>query len=74
MTTPLADGSGSVELPQHVRKTMLGDTAGGGSPSLMMNATNISLVKENYLPLMNLEIQSVADEYVKWIFGQVWLK
>ena len=65
--TPLADGSGYIELATTRPETMLGDTAVAVHPE---DGRYKDLVGKNViLPLVNKEIPIVADEYVEMDFG-----
>ncbi|MCA9766542.1 MAG: valine--tRNA ligase [Carnobacterium sp.] len=67
MTYPLADGSGSVEIATTRPETMLGDTAVAVHPEDERYQHLIG--KKIILPLMDIEIPIIADEYVEMDFG-----
>ncbi len=67
MTYPLADGSGVVEIATTRPETMLGDTAVAVHPDDERYQHLIG--KTVMLPLMNIEIPIIADEYVEMDFG-----
>ncbi|MGB3161383.1 MAG: valine--tRNA ligase [Carnobacterium sp.] len=67
MTYLLADGSGSVEIATTRPETMLGDTAVAVHPDDERYQHLIG--KKIILPLMDIEIPIIADEYVEMDFG-----
>jgi valyl-tRNA synthetase len=67
MRYPLADGSGSIEVATTRPETMLGDTAVAVHPQDERYQHLIG--KKVRLPIMNREIDIIADEYVDMEFG-----